>query len=442
LKNWVVALLVCSLLPLSTFAQEGFGTPLQPGNPAPSTSPVPTFENRDSRSHTTAPRRSGITPRRRTTKTSPGQFGGESAVSYPGQSTVQDAYGLGVMAPRRPYRAFWSLQLGGQLTRDSLANQRTQSSLGFNFGVDYDFTSYFSLSVNPRISFKNGHVQAATATNGRESSMELINAAAVLTDRNYYLMTIGALDMTSSHSPLLVAATFPATKMQISTGEKNPLALSLIGLTAVPSSATLTSNSQDYDKTPSFNSLSLRMTYNTKVFEILAQLGQFEYKNIPLNVSTDSTLLGNTPLEAANSPQSSFRYDYAGVESRLGFAVSLSRELRLRSQGALIRNSLAPQDFNQGHVISSEVEYTPSGTWTFLPGFVYFNAQPDTTVANYNDSMITTNRVGYASTISVHYKKLFKVGALSGEREVVFEKTSQARERFMTLTLETFDAPF
>lgn len=411
LKNWLVTLFISGFLPLSLLAQEGYGTPPQPGS-FPSSSPSSTGD-RDDSSRGSRTSKTPTARKARTNKTSPGQFGGESAVSYPGQSTVQEAYAMGAMAPRRPYRAFWSLQLGGQFTRDSLANQKTQSSLGFNFGIDYDFTPYFSLSVNPRVSFKNGHVQAATSTNGRESSMELVNAAAILTDRNYYLLSAGALDMTATHSPLLVAATFPAAKVQLSTGEKKPLALSLIALTAVPSSATMTSNSQDYDKTPSFGSASLRLTYNNKLVETLLQVGQFEFKDIPLNVSTDSNFLGNTPLEAANSPQSSFKYRYSGVESRLGLTFTLTDDLKYRFQGSMIRNSGAPQGYNQGYVVANDLEYAMSGTWTFLPGFTYFNVQPDTTVANYNDSMITTNRVGYATGLIVQYKKLFKVELLA-----------------------------
>lgn len=361
----------------------------------------------------------------------------------PANSASVEALPRPTMSPhRKAYKAFWSLQLGGQFIRDSLANQKTQSALGLNLGLDYDFTEIFWLSINPRVSFRNGHVQAATSTNGRENSLELINAAAVVSDRNHFLVSIGALDMTAVHSSLLVSSTFPAIRAQVSTGEVNPVAVTLIGMSAVPSSATLTNNSRDYDKTPSFNSASVRVAYRSSMFEGIVQLGGYEYKDIPLNVSTDSTFLGNTPIGPDNSQQVEFRYQYKGLEARLGGAFALSRSVRLSVQAGAVRNSEAPASMNQGYLIGNQLEVIANSDWTLIPSFTYFRVEPDATVANYNDALTSTNRIGYSVGLNTEYRKLFKVGAYGGEREVVFRKTSQARERFMNVTLETFDVFF
>ncbi|MBX3018898.1 MAG: hypothetical protein KF767_13490 [Bdellovibrionaceae bacterium] len=367
---------------------------------------------------------------------------GSSRPLLPGESHLALPLTNTELAPERPYRASWSLSLGGQFIRDSLANQKTQAALGLNLGLDYNFTEMFALNVQPRVSFRNGHVQAASATNGRENSLELLNAAAVFSDRNYFALTAGALDMTQTHSTLLVASTFPAAKAMLSTGETRALSLSLSAMAAVPSSATLTNNSQDYDKTPSFSSAALRVRYQGERFEALAQVATFQFRDLPLNVSTDSTYLGNTPLGADNSPQNEFRYRFQGQEARLGAGVQISRRLNYRFQGAVIRNAEAPEGLSTGYLLGNQIEFVMNGNWTLAPSFSYFRVEPDATIANYNDAMTTTNRIGYATGMSFHYKKMFKVGALGGEREVVYLKTSQARERFMNLTLETFDVPF
>jgi hypothetical protein len=367
---------------------------------------------------------------------------GASRPLIPGESHLAAPLFSPEINPARPYRASWSLQLGGQFIRDTLANQKTQAALGLNLGLDYNFTSLFSLNVNPRVSFRNGHIQAATSSNGRENSLELINAAAVFSDRNYFALTVGALDLTQTHSTLLVASTFPAGKVMLSTGEERDLSFNVSAIAAVPSSATLTNNSQDYDKTPSFNSVALRMRYQGRRFDAMAQVGQFQFKDLPLNVSTDSTFLGNTPLGADASPQNEFRYKFMGQEARLGAGVKINRRLSYRFQSALIRNAEAPADLATGYLLGNSLEYIVSGNWTLAPSFSYFRVEPDATVANYNDAMTTTNRIGYAAGMGFHYRDVFKIGALGGEREVVFLKTSQARERFMNLTLETFDVPF
>lgn len=390
--------------------------------------------------------RSSLSPNRsaRTTslKANEAPTVGAARPLIPGESHLSQALTTTELPPERPYRASWSLTLGGQFIRDNLANQKTQAALGLNLGLDYNFTEMFSLNVQPRVSFRNGHVQAATSSNGRENSLELLNAAAVFSDRNYFALTAGALDMTQTHSTLLVASTFPAAKALLSTGESRAFAVSVSALAAVPSSATLTNNSQDYDKTPSFNSVALRARYQGERFDALAQIAAFQFKDLPLNVSTDSTFLGNTPLGADNSPQSEFRYRFQGQEARLGAGFEISRRLLYRFQGAIVRNSEAPEGLSQGYLLGNQLEFLMSGDWTLAPSFSYFRVEPDATVANYNDAMTTTNRIGYAAGLSFHFQKLFKVGALGGEREVVYLKTSQARERFMNLTLETFDVPF
>lgn len=360
----------------------------------------------------------------------------------PGQSHISTILTPPELEPEKPYVASWSMQLGGQFIRDTLANQKTQAALGLNLNLEYNLTPYFALNISPRISFRNGHIQAASSTNGRENSLELINASAVFSDRNYYALSAGVLDMTQVHSGLLVASTFPAAKALISTGEENYFAANLTVLGAVPSSATVTNNSRDYDKTPSFQSVALRVKYTGSMAEALLQLSQYQYQDLPLNVSTDSTFLGNSGIGPDNSPQTEFRYRYAGQELRTALGLKLNRALTYRFTGAVVRNQEAPIGLNSGYLIGNQVDYVMNGRWTLAPTFSYFRVEPDTTVANFNDAMTTTNRVGYATGLGFHYRKQFKIAALSGEREVVFLKTSQARERFMSLSLETFDVPF
>lgn len=365
-----------------------------------------------------------------------------SRAVVPNQGSTQEKLRKENPEDKAKYRLFWSMQMGGQVVRDELANQRTQASAALNFGLDYDFTEYFSLMLNPRVNFRNGHVQAATSSNGRENSLELINAAANLSDKNYYLISAGALDLTAVHSSLLVASTFPAVRLQVSTGDQSEFSASAIGIAAVPSSATMTSNSRDYDKTPSFGSAGVRLNYRSEMLDALLQVSQFQYRDIPLNVSTDSSFLGNTPLGSETSPQSEFRYQFQGVEARTGVALPLTRRFRYRMQFSYVQNQQAPTGYNQGYMFSNEADVVWNSRWMFMPYFAYFRVDPDATVANYNDSMTTTNRIGYAGGLTLQYQRRFRIGVLTGEREVLFLRSSQARERFMSLTLETLNVSF
>lgn len=271
--------------------------------------------------------------------------------------------------------------------------------------------------------------------------MELNHAMAVLSDQEYVEANLGIIDMTDVHSSLLVAATFPGATLRLSSGDSNPFTANLIGLSAVPSSATLTNNSQDYDKTPGFQSVGLQAKYTGETVHVLIQGAQYQFSNLPLNVATDSVFLGNSGSGPDYSPQREFIYQYRGQEVRVDLGLRFSRELSYQLRSSAIQNSEAPSGLNQGYLIANEINYQLTGKWMISPNFSYFRVEPDATVANYNNDMTTTNRIGYSTGMRVAYRRMFRVGANGGEREVIYEKTSQAREKFMNLFLETFDVP-
>lgn len=342
--------------------------------------------------------------------------------------------------PERVYKFTWSTKLNGGLIQDDLSNQRSQAGLLLRMGLDYRLTSVLSLQLNPRLRFTNGYVQSATPTNGRENLIELQNAAAVLSDHKFYSVSGGILDLESEHSSLLVESSFPAARLWFSSGADSPVSVSLSGLAAVPSSSSQTNNSTDLEKTPQFRSIGLGMKVSGSRFSGLLKASTFQYQDLPLAISNDSVLLGNTGFTSTNTSQSEFMYGFEGVEARLELNWQLTRKFKYSVKTAGLQNSKAPEKRNQAYMIDNIAELVVSKDYAVIPRFQFFRSEADATVANYNDSGISTNRIGYRGSMALQYQQLFKFGVGGGERTVIVERPSQERERFIHLTLETLDA--
>lgn len=357
------------------------------------------------------------------------------------------SYGLQEVREKAPeaklekaYKLSWSTKLSGGLVQDDLSNNRSQAGLIFRLGFDYQLTSIFSLELDPRFRFTNGYIQSATPSNGRENLVELQNAAAVLSDRNYFSLSAGILDLENDHSSLLVENSFPALRTWLSTGDDSLVSLKLSALTAVPSSASQTNNSSDLEKTPQFTSAGLGLKANSSSFTGLLQASYFQYRDLPLSISNDSVLIGNTGFTSTNTSQSEFQYEFEGLEARLEMTWQMSRSFKYTLKTAGLKNNKAPEKKNQAYLIDNIAEVQVSRNYALIPRFQFFRSESDATVANYNDSGITTNRIGYRGSLALQYQRLFKVGLGGGERAVLIESPSQDRERFIHLTLETLDA--
>lgn len=348
-----------------------------------------------------------------------------------------------VAPAQRPFEIRLGMGLEGSATRDSHSENRDLVATGITIGLKWNMMEWFYLEAEPKVRFASGHLQSATPTNGRDYGLSLKKGDFVLSDQNFFKASAGALDLTQLHSTLLMANPLPGAHALVSSGEKNPFAVAGFIFAGVPSSVTLTNNSDDVDRTPTFGSAGLRARLKTENFEGKFQLAAFRYQNLPSNVGNDSVKLGNTA--APGSPYTSMQalaYQYGGYEGLAEIDVRLSTALGFKSQLAAILNREAPDELNKGYSFTNSLDVGLTGEWTLIPSFVYFSVEPDAAVANYNDDRINTNRVGYLAGLALQYKKLFKLGGVGGERSTIFDSPYQGRERYIGLTLEALNVAF
>ncbi len=343
---------------------------------------------------------------------------------------------------RKNLKATWRLSIGAARKEDALANRKTGSSFSAIVNSNYDLTSFLNLTVNPRVYFQNGHVQSDSAKYGKSNILELSEASVNLHAGEGAQFSIGALNQTRDLSGLLVDdLAFPAARLTLQTGASSESYAALVGQSAVPTSSSLTTNSRDFEKTPSFTSGGVKTQLKLQSLTLRARAMYFEYRDLPSGIATDSALLGNST--AASGPSagiSEFYYDYRGTEGGLSARLDLSKSLGLEIEANGIKNVGAPSEMSQGYTVFTKADLW-SGAIKWSPSFEYFHVQPDASVAYYSSPTYQTNRVGYETGLSLQYKKIFRFGMSGGERDVLFESTSQSRERFFSLSLETLDAP-
>lgn len=340
------------------------------------------------------------------------------------------------------FQAEWKISLAGERQQDALANQRLQTGLTGVVKSEYALTDFLNLKIQPRAYFKNGNIQTNSASEGKSSSLEMGEASANLHYQESAELSLGALNQQSTSSPILAEdLAFPSIRAKLQYGETKKNSAALFAQYAVPTSATLTTNSQDFEKTPSFAAFGFLGGGRAGPLSLQSSLQYFEYKDLPSAVATASGVLGNTTTSQSTSSLSNFLYSYRGYDGTLLTKVALTRKMSLGLQGFYTQNIAAPQLSSQGSSFKGFADLW-LGPTMISPYYEYFRIAPDAAVAFYNSSLYETNRVGYSAGLSLRYKKIFSVTAGGGVRDAMFESATQPRENFYTLKLETLYAPF
>lgn len=336
----------------------------------------------------------------------------------------------------------WKMGLGAQREQDAFANQRVQTQFSVGLKADYELTNFMYLLVEPRGLFLNGNVQSPSATSPKSSQFEVVEASANIHYEKTLELSLGALNQQKTSSGLLLGdLAFPAVR---ALGQYQFLPGNSVGLFAqyaVPTSATLSTNSKDFEKTPSLVTAGWVSEGRIGSFVTNTSGQYFEYKDVPSSVAGDSALLGNTTTSSSTSSTNDFVYLYRGYDVQLNSSLEITPQWSVGARGQWVRNIGAPSNLSDGY--SAKVLSTfKTSNLGITPFYEYFRIAPDASIAFYNSSLYQTNRIGSLGGLGLQYKKLFTVSASGGVRDALFESAVQTRENFYALKLETLYAPF
>jgi hypothetical protein len=336
----------------------------------------------------------------------------------------------------------WKVGLEGQREQDALSNQRLQTQFNLGLKSNYKLTDFVYILAEPRAIFLNGNVQSPSATSPKSSQFEIVEASANLHYKKTLELSAGALNQQATSSSILLGdLAFPGARAKGLYSFLPGNSVAIFAQYAVPTSATLSSNSKDFEKIPSFTSVGW-LSEGRMGIVVTKTMGQyFEFSDLPSSVAGDSASLGNSTTSSSTSSLHNFLFSYRGYNLSLFSTLEISSQLSFGFKAQGVRNLGALSNLSEGY--SAQLLGTLRLSDSSLsPYYEYFRIEPDATVAYYTSRLYQTNRIGSHGGLSLQFKNLFTVSASGGVRDALFESAIQTRENFYVLKLETLYAPF
>ncbi|GIL18649.1 MAG: hypothetical protein BroJett040_24000 [Oligoflexia bacterium] len=333
----------------------------------------------------------------------------------------------------------WSLSLGGEKRQDEFSNQKSQFSLGLNMQFDFELNSWLSLNVSPLVFSKSGYIQSQDISSAEGSGIELKNAALMIQPYSGGSVLLGALNQQKTHTTLLVDdKAFPAAKLILGNNPQSLNQFGGYGQAAIPSAASSTNSSHDTEKNPSLSAVGIYYNFNDVYLKWKNKVGRFQYRSLPLSVSTKSVLIGNSGVSTSGTDML-FAHDFEGTEFQTQLDWTLSK-IEFTIKGESVKNDKAPSGSNEALLGKISGIYRMNRHWAIVPEYTYYRIQEDAVVAYYNGSFLNSNYAGYKGGLGLEWSKSMKFSVLGGERVPLVEKTTQSKETTFMLLMETYNA--
>jgi hypothetical protein len=348
---------------------------------------------------------------------------------------------------RKNYDLNWSLAMKEMLYQDPF-NKENLFVMMADLDMTYKLIPSLTVNLVPSFSYFNGYTQTQNEIEGNGSVWTMKNASLDFKPWSSSLLAIGALNQQKNtldqdlHSAVLMDdRSFPAASFQLATptSASGGFQLGLLGEAGVPTSASLTTQTDDQESTPSFQSAGAFLGFKGRRVKAELAADYFSFNNLPASVALQSGLLGNTvltPNGQANSTDNTFSYHYRGLESFGRLQVVLANYWRAHLNGVVIANSGAPSGANQASLIETSVDWIAAHDIMLSPGYTYYRVESDAVVAAYNDSQFMPNMAGYLGFLTLQYRKSFRLSIAAGERNPLVENPNQYHEHLWNLKLE------
>lgn len=342
-------------------------------------------------------------------------------------------------APKK-FNGSWNFALSNSQYRDEF-NQKNMTATSVGVDLTYDLTRVLQLKFNPRFAFETGYLQTETQSDSSYSAWTTKEASVNLTPVEYVELSAGALNQSALHSRLLLAdIAFPAVRLTLQTAENQNLRFGFKAQSAIATSSSLSTETNELEKTPSFQSAGLFTQGQWRRFKFGLRANYFQFKNLPTSLATVSGVLGNT-VNSTSNDMSEFAYEYKGYEVNGNSKILVGR-FSYEIKAAFVKNTVVEKELSEGFRVENSLAMKVHPEWSMAPSYEYFKIAPDAAVAAYNSSSLTANRVGYRAGFSAEMLKIFKASIKAGQRSVVYVSPSQSREKTLDLELETMNVPF
>ncbi len=336
------------------------------------------------------------------------------------------------------WKARWKISLSGNQTRSEDSEARL-ISFGSSFDLKYYFDPTFFMKVAPTVQLQSGSTQSPDSGAQPANAIVLSQASANWKPTTWSHLLAGALDQGERHSGLLIGSRpFPGARSVFEFGDTK-LLTRFSAESAIPTSASLSTNANQIEPTPSFSSAQLELEGkpSTRATWMIGA-GVFAYENLPGALAKESSFRGNT-VDRLTATHSVFREHYRGVEGRLRADLPVIKRISLKLKAEGVQNTAAPTGYNQAWVAGGGLGFRLNRTTDIALTGETFRIEPDAAVASFiSGDFGSTNRNGYAGEFKLSFQKgRYNVKTRVGESELIFVNSPQSRERFATVSLET-----
>ncbi|MBO9665626.1 MAG: hypothetical protein J7501_02285 [Bdellovibrio sp.] len=341
---------------------------------------------------------------------------------------------------KKRFSAEWRLSMAGTDNQD-LQTQSKYVDLRLEVKSKYILTSSMFLDLQPAVRLVSGQAQTMDGADKMENKILLNQAAVHYTPASFFRLSAGALDQRYAHTSLLIdKMAFPGARVEakLRAGDTET---SLVGATSIPTSTSLSTNTNEKEATPSLNSGALKFYYvPTRDAFWSTTVGYFMYNNLPSAVAKESMLLGNE-VNTLSEADYEFVNKYEGVEAGTYLRLPVGSLLHVSLVGEYLKNLKAEDDVNTATMYSAGASVHMTGNLDLNLMGGYFSVAPEAAVAYFNARGFETNRQGYFGETGLSFRKEgFNVGVRYTDSEVMFTNSIQSREKTIMIKLETFYA--
>ncbi|QDK45953.1 hypothetical protein DOM22_12725 [Bdellovibrio sp. ZAP7] len=338
---------------------------------------------------------------------------------------------------KKKFSAEWRLSMKGADEGDE-QTQATYVDLRLEVKSKYILSNLLYIDLQPAIRLVSGQAQTLDGADNMKNSILLNQAGLMFKPASFFQLAAGALDQRYNHTSLLVdSIAFPSARMQ-SLFRVGPGIAGLVIESAIPTSTSLSTNTQEKEPTPSLNSASLRLNFNSSKNAFWKnKVGYFIYNNLPSAVAQQSMLLGNE-VNTVSDAHYEFVNKYAGVEASTEMQIPLGTLLDITLESEYVKNTEAKEDVNTAYNVAlGSILHVSSALDITLKG-KYYSVAPEAAVSYFNSRGYETNRIGYEVSGYLNFlKQGYNLGASYKDAEVMFTNTVQSREKTIMIKLET-----
>jgi len=337
------------------------------------------------------------------------------------------------------FQADWRVSMMGLDSNDV----STQSKL-VDFSLDlrslYYLNSSLFLDFQPTLRFASGQYESFDGADKEDNKLILHQAAVHYKPSTFFSLSVGALNQRTLHTSLLMDdLAFPAARLE-SDGSLGSWNSGVSIESAIPTSTSLSTNTNSVEATPSLNTASVRVNWvPQRNLYWKNSFGYFQYNNLPSAVAQGALLLGNDVNQISDADYA-FVYKFQGLEAHSEFKFPVS-VVDLGIGAEYVENQSAPSPLNTAYKFYSftSIPVTKGMDVTFKA--TRFAVAPDAVVAYFNAWDYEANREGYSLEGSLHFKKeKFNVSLKYTDADVMYINPNQSQERILFIRLETFYA--